>query len=223
MASSEVSLLVCTTLTYLAQNSRRNLSYVLFSGCSDNHVRQKRRRRSQPTVNAKDWRHSWGEIQWDERQAPGVCITIGVLQEQSSRRQQLSETRKAINKLPCRELFELAGRPSVAYEVRDYHYEEGRKAARFDLPFLFKAFETGQAPPPRPGTKNAAKPRAATIHEYLDWTVTANEPKLPTDPVGKRSPFMTMLHPRELACLTTELCKARECSYVGTVVLTVPK
>ena len=81
-----------------------------------------------------------------------------------------------------------AGRPTVAYEIRDYHFPEGRKAARIDLPFLFKAFETGQAPPPRAGTKNAAKPRAATIHEYLDWTVTANEPKLPTDVVSSANP-----------------------------------
>ena len=31
-----------------------------------------------------------------------------------------------------------------------------------------------QAPPPRPGTKKAEQPRAATIHEYLDWTVTSS-------------------------------------------------
>ena len=43
------------------------------------------------------------------------------------------------------------------------------------MPFLFKAFESGQAPPPRPGTKKAEEPRAATIHEYLDWTVTSND------------------------------------------------
>lgn len=43
------------------------------------------------------------------------------------------------------------------------------------MPFLFKAFETGQARPPRPGTKAAEEPRASTIHEYLDWTVTAAE------------------------------------------------
>lgn len=43
------------------------------------------------------------------------------------------------------------------------------------MPFLFKAFESGQARPPRPGTKKAEEPRAATIHEYLDWTVTSND------------------------------------------------
>lgn len=103
------------------------------------------------------------------------------LQELATRRQRLIEARRSIASLPCREIFEIAGRPAVAYEVRDYHYPDGRKDARFDLPFLFKAFETGQQPPPRPGTKNAAKPRAATIHEYLDWTVMADEPKNSTD------------------------------------------
>lgn len=104
-----------------------------------------------------------------------------LLQEASSRREQLSAARKVIEKVPCRELFELSGRPSVAYQILDYHDPEGRKYARFDLPFLFKAFETGQPAPPRAGTKNASKPRAATIHEYLDWTVTAEEPKQPSD------------------------------------------
>lgn len=104
-----------------------------------------------------------------------------LLQEAISRREQLSAARKVIEKVPCRELFELSGRPSVAYQILDYHDPDGRKLARFDLPFLFKAFETGQPAPPRAGTKNAAKPRAATIHEYLDWTVTAEEPKQPSD------------------------------------------
>ena len=103
------------------------------------------------------------------------------LQQASSRREQVSAARKVIERVPCRELFELSGRPSVAYQVLDYHDPDGRKLARFDLPFLFKAFETGQPAPPRAGTKNAAKPRAATIHEYLDWTVTAEEPKQPSD------------------------------------------
>ena len=52
--------------------------------------------------------------------------------------------------------------------------------ARNDVPFLFKAFESGQARPPRPGTKKAEEPRSATIHEYLDWTVTSND----SDQVG---------------------------------------
>lgn len=45
---------------------------------------------------------------------------------------------------------------------------------RLQVGFLFKAFETGQARPPRPGT--AQGPRAATIHEFLDWTVGGNPP-----------------------------------------------
>jgi len=106
------------------------------------------------------------------------------VQDLASRREQLVEARKAISRVPCRELFELSGRPLVAYEVRDYHDPDGRRLARFDLPFLFKAFETGQPAPPRAGTKNAAKPRAATIHEYLDWTVTAEEPKRSIDLVS---------------------------------------
>ena len=89
---------------------------------------------------------------------------------------QLQAAREAINVLPCNEPFELAGRPNVFYELRDYAEPdklEGAKQARSDIPYLFKSFETGQARPPRPGTKNAQLPRAATIHEYLDWTVTS--------------------------------------------------
>ena len=51
----------------------------------------------------------------------------------------------------------------------------GAQYARSDVPFLFKAFETGQMRPPRPGTKAAQQPRASTIHEYLDWTFMAVE------------------------------------------------
>ena len=92
------------------------------------------------------------------------------------RRAQLKAARDKANELPCSEPIELAGRPNVYYEIRDYalpNKVEGAKAARADVPYLFKSFETGQARPPRPGTKNAQLPRAATIHEYLDWTVTA--------------------------------------------------
>jgi len=62
-------------------------------------------------------------------------------------------------------------------QTRNYTTDKqaGRQLARADVPFLFKAFESGQAPPPRPGTKKAEEPRAATIHEYLDWTVTSND------------------------------------------------
>lgn len=75
-------------------------------------------------------------------------------------------------------------RPNVVFSIRDYAQPsqlEGRKLAREELPFLFKAFEMGQKPPPRPGTKRAEVPRAATIHEYLDWTVTASEPDDPDE------------------------------------------
>ena len=70
----------------------------------------------------------------------------------------------------------------MVFALRDYSQPDpttGRQNARAEVPFLFKAFESGQAPPPRPGTKKAEQPRAATIHEYLDWTVTASEA---TDP-----------------------------------------
>jgi len=92
------------------------------------------------------------------------------------RRAQLQAARDRAAELPCNEPTELAGRPNVYYELRDYAQPnklDGSKRARSDVPYLFKSFETGQARPPRPGTKNAQLPRAATIHEYLDWTVTA--------------------------------------------------
>lgn len=78
-------------------------------------------------------------------------------------------------------------RPGVVFAVRNYglpNATEGRKLARDELPFMFKAFEVGQKPPPRPGTKRAEVPRAATIHEYLDWTVTASEPEDPDELVS---------------------------------------
>ncbi|KAK9915818.1 hypothetical protein WJX75_004529 [Coccomyxa subellipsoidea] len=78
-------------------------------------------------------------------------------------------------------MFELAGQPTVYYELRDYRHhpqgkEEGIKTARADIGFMFKAFETGQTRPPR-GRKTTLEeaPRIATIHEYLDWTVTAED------------------------------------------------
>jgi len=66
-------------------------------------------------------------------------------------------------------------------DYRQPNTTDGRRLAREELPFLFKAFELGQKPPPRPGTKRAEAPRAATIHEYLDWTVTASEPEDPDE------------------------------------------
>jgi hypothetical protein len=41
--------------------------------------------------------------------------------------------------------------------IKDFRQPDaasGREAARKDVPFLFKAFEHRQQPPPRPGTKN---------------------------------------------------------------------
>lgn len=89
----------------------------------------------------------------------------------------LAAARDRVNVLPCNEPVELAGRPNVYYELRNYSEpdpEDGAKQARAEIPYLFKSFETGQARPPRPGTKNAQLPRSATIHEYLDWTVTSH-------------------------------------------------
>jgi hypothetical protein len=51
--------------------------------------------------------------------------------------------------------------------------QEAALQARADLPFLFKAFETGQIGPKRMAKMHGGKPRMATIHEYLDWTLTA--------------------------------------------------
>ena len=95
----------------------------------------------------------------------------------AGRQERLLQARNTIAALPCRELFELARNPTVLYDLRQYDkLQEGPRLARFELPFLFKAFETGQAPPPRPGSKNAVENRPSTIHEYLDWTVTAEPP-----------------------------------------------
>ena len=105
-------------------------------------------------------------------------------QERQIRRDELKPIRQRIEEIPINNLWEIPGRPNVVYAMKDYRrsdVHEGRKAARDELPFLFKAFELGQAPPPRPGTKKADKPRAATIHEYLDWTVTASVPQDPDE------------------------------------------
>lgn len=100
------------------------------------------------------------------------------------RRQLLGEARKRLYQLPLgnpvRQKFsflEIPGKPHLLYEIRDYSIDKelGKQLARSDFPFLFRAFEVGQQPPPRPGSKKAAEPsRVATIHEYLNWTVTAD-------------------------------------------------
>lgn len=63
----------------------------------------------------------------------------------------------------------------MVYELRDYSgdVEDGAGRARQELPFLFKPFEVGQRPPPKGDEVEVNIPREATIHEYLDWTVTA--------------------------------------------------
>lgn len=93
-----------------------------------------------------------------------------------SRRAGLAQARLALSRIPVNQFFELPGRPTVVFQARDYAEDkaQGRALARGDVPFLFRAFEAGQAPPPRPGTRKAEEPRAATIHEYLDWTVTSS-------------------------------------------------
>lgn len=105
-------------------------------------------------------------------------------EERQARRMVLKEFRQPVAGLPTDALFEIPGRPTVLFQIKDYSKPDaaqGRAAARQEVPFLFKAFETGQQPPPRPGTKKAEQPRAATIHEYLDWTVTASEPEDPDE------------------------------------------
>ena len=97
------------------------------------------------------------------------------------RRISLQGTRATLSQLPCNEFFELPGRPHVFYQLRDYGdtkdgcYSafEAAQQARADAPFIFKAFETGQIGPKRMAKIHGGKPRMATIHEYLDWTITA--------------------------------------------------
>lgn len=109
-----------------------------------------------------------------------------------------AESRRGLLQLPTGCFFEVPGWPSIVYQLRDYsckhggfgspkhgsHRSEGARQCREDLPFLFKAFEAGNAPPPAPGTKEAEGPRASTIHEYLDWTVSAAEAQAEDELVG---------------------------------------
>jgi hypothetical protein len=62
--------------------------------------------------------------------------------------------------------------------------QEAAAQARADLPFLFKAFETGQIGPKRMAKMHGGKPRMATIHEYLDWTLTAQAAQEDDELVG---------------------------------------
>lgn len=100
-------------------------------------------------------------------------------QAKGERRLALQQAQSLLSRLPLNELFELPGRPHVVYQIRSYashnatEAEAAAKLAREDAPFLFKAFETGQIGPKRLAKIHGDKPRMATIHEYLDWTVTA--------------------------------------------------
>lgn len=105
------------------------------------------------------------------------------------RLRELWASRDLLAKVPTDLLLELPGRPAVLWCVRDYTAanwadpdggaERGKaqaESARSDAPFLFKAFETGQIGPRRLARlAPEQRPRAATIHEYLDWTVTGRK------------------------------------------------
>ena len=67
----------------------------------------------------------------------------------AKRRAELRQARQVLFELPRNDMFEVAGHPTVYYELRDYRHhpggkEEGIRAARADVGFMFKAFETGQ-------------------------------------------------------------------------------
>jgi hypothetical protein len=96
------------------------------------------------------------------------------------RLEMLHEARRRLYSLPTDVYFELPGRPNVLYAIQDYRADKvaGAAACRSEMPFLFKAFETGQIGPRRLSRMvGENKPRNATIHEYLDWTVTGVEAK----------------------------------------------
>ena len=95
------------------------------------------------------------------------------------RLQLLHASRATLFELPVDKLFELPGRPGVLWTIKDYtggDKAERAEEARSEAGFLFKAFETGQIGPRRLARMaDDKRPRTATIHEYLDWTVTAAE------------------------------------------------
>lgn len=104
------------------------------------------------------------------------------------RRTNLKSTRSLLYQIPLNELFELPGRPHVVYQLRSYaghaNEEEATMHARNDVPFLFKAFETGQIGPKRMAKMHGGKARVFTIHEYLNWTVTAQSTDADDELVG---------------------------------------
>ncbi|KAL6782775.1 hypothetical protein ACKKBG_A08095 [Auxenochlorella protothecoides x Auxenochlorella symbiontica] len=125
-------------------------------------------------------------------------------EQRLARRTLLAECREALKPLPSDDLHEIPGRPGVVFAVKDYSKPDtlrelsGKEAARKDAPFLFRAFETGQPRPPQPGSKRAAAPRAFTIHEYLDWTVTAPDP-VTLDDLDFGGFRVVVLYPRYLS------------------------
>lgn len=75
----------------------------------------------------------------------------------------------------------------MLYTIKDYSYDrtQGAADARQEAGFLFKAFETGQIGPRRLAKMYGEHaPRNATIHEYLDWTVTGLRAKDATEYVS---------------------------------------
>ena len=96
------------------------------------------------------------------------------------RRIHLRASRSLLDRIPLNVFFELPGRPHIVYQMRSYASVPGNEQsphdmaamARADLPFLFKAFEMGQINPKKLAKMHGGAPRVATIHEYLDWTLT---------------------------------------------------
>ena len=86
--------------------------------------------------------------------------------------------------------YELMGRPHLLWELRDY---EDAKVARLEVPFLFHAFEAGQQGPPPPGPPEERPKHVPTIHEYLDWTVTAKCPRARWEPELDFAGFRTVV------------------------------
>lgn len=105
---------------------------------------------------------------------------------------------------------QIPGRPQVIYQLREYSSEEsgGAAQARLDVPFLFKAFETGQIGPKRLAKMHGGKAKARTIHEYLDWTVTENKAEDDDELVSPWTPAKVCIHRVNMwspRCLTVQL------------------
>lgn len=90
----------------------------------------------------------------------------------------------------------------MVYEFKNFSTTSptsgGASEARDLVPFLFKAFETGKQRPPAPGTKDVNR-RAATIHEFLDWTILGDIPAVSAPYVANAQDFwgfriLTLVH-----------------------------